>query len=417
MAIFIRLGVSLLVFAVAVNGYNQSAPANCSAAWPEMDLFLPLYVSPTNPRNHEWRDIFLKSLLMHWPLATAQVGLTLILDEEIKGHGLVNEVVTQPLKKVSKHFSRTQVIYDKPSEYYHNKGHDRQQLIMFNADKSSNAEFVGFVDTDCLFTTYTDRGDLFEDNKPVINGRIGRSQNMYWDPVPATSFAFTGLLEPMRCMNYFPVVIKRTHLADLREYVIKYVRVALVVLFAVVTMTLSYVFAQHGGQLSFPEIFAMHTFAPYSQFGILCTYLWYEKRDEYAWYVHDTDPSWDWHNQVQGNVRDKSIFTPEMYYPKPRIASHVRYRTDKIFAGSGNKIAIKRLIDLGQCFSPPFPKPNNSFCKLNPSTADQENVIFDEMHKFELTNWVSITPFKDLLQAQRDRYHRIKDCPFQSIKY
>ena len=28
-----------------------------------------------------------------------------------------------------------------------------------------------------------------------------------------------GLPEPMRCMSYFPVIIKRSHLKDMRDYI------------------------------------------------------------------------------------------------------------------------------------------------------------------------------------------------------
>jgi hypothetical protein len=44
---------------------------------------------------------------------------------------------------------------------------------MFNADNWTTAEYVAFADTDCVFITYVDREDLFEDGLPVINARSG----------------------------------------------------------------------------------------------------------------------------------------------------------------------------------------------------------------------------------------------------
>jgi hypothetical protein len=63
---------------------------------------------------------------------------------------------------------------NEPSTYY-KRGHDRQQRLMFWADNFTTAEYVGFVDTDCVFITYVDREDLFENGKPVINGRSGNT--------------------------------------------------------------------------------------------------------------------------------------------------------------------------------------------------------------------------------------------------
>lgn len=49
---------------------------------------------------------------------------------------------------------------NEPSNFY-SKGYDRQQLLMFWADNYTSSEYVGFVDTDCLFITYVDITDLF----------------------------------------------------------------------------------------------------------------------------------------------------------------------------------------------------------------------------------------------------------------
>jgi hypothetical protein len=56
--------------------------------------------------------------------------------------------------------------------------------------------------------------------------------------------------------------------------------------------------------------------------------LFYMHRDEYVWYVHTETPDWDGVNPppLPGQNGNLSMFTPEMYYPKPRIATHARYR-------------------------------------------------------------------------------------------
>ena len=63
------------------------------------------------------------------------------------------------------------VSHSDPSEWYH-RATDRQQLMMLWADNFTSSEYA-FVDSDAVFLTAVDREDLFEDGKPVINGRLG----------------------------------------------------------------------------------------------------------------------------------------------------------------------------------------------------------------------------------------------------
>jgi hypothetical protein len=72
------------------------------------------------------------------------------------------------------------------------------------------------------------------------------------------------------------------------------------------------------------DIFIIHRIACVGQ----CAYLFYMHRDEYVWYVHTETPDWDGVNPppLPGQNGNLSMFTPEMYYPKPRIATHARYR-------------------------------------------------------------------------------------------
>ena len=75
---------------------------------------------------------------------------------------------------------------------------------------------------DCVFVTYIDREDLFEDGLPVVNGRSGRHDpNDIWSKLPISTFLSLKILEPMRCMSYFPVVIRVKHLKGLRAYIEK----------------------------------------------------------------------------------------------------------------------------------------------------------------------------------------------------
>ena len=66
----------------------------------------------------------------------------------------------------------------------------------------------------------------------------------------------------------------------------------------------------------------------YSEVNLLCTYVWYYHRDEYTWYAFDTTPQWDGQTNpvpVHGHEGNRSIFSPDMLRPKPRVAIHARF--------------------------------------------------------------------------------------------
>lgn len=132
---------------------------------------------------------------------------------------------------------------------------------MFWGDNFTNSEFIGFVDSDCAFITYVDREDLFENGKPVVNGRSGFNNPLSissgWMKGDAKAL---GILEPFKCMSYFPVIVYTHHLKEIRDYF------------------------EQKYNMSFNDVFHQHIeIRPYSQFGIMCTYLWTYHRDDYTW--------------------------------------------------------------------------------------------------------------------------------------
>lgn len=116
-----------------------------------------------------------------------------------------------------------------------------------------------------------DREDLFEDGKPVVNARSGAHCCDVWALMPQGTYLFTGILEPMRCMSYFPVIIKTAHLKEMREFISRH----------------------HNGK-PFNEVFrdVITAYSYYSQFNIMCAYLFHYHRDDYKWYVHTETPLW-----------------------------------------------------------------------------------------------------------------------------
>ena len=94
------------------------------------------------------------------------------------------------------------------------------------------------------------------------------------------------------------------------------------------------------------RIFAKRGFGHYSQFNILCAYIWWHRRDDYVFYVHDTDPGWNGMNdstyvRSRGEWLDKDYFPHDMRNtPKPYLAAHLGGR----YARNGSTVAQVRLV-------------------------------------------------------------------------
>ena len=116
---------------------------------------------------------------------------------------------------------------------------------------------------------------------------------------------FLGLDEPVNCMSYFPVLIQAKHLHELRQFVEK----------------------KHGK--SFDQVF--YTLLSrwgarfYSQFSVICTFLYWLKHDEYIWYIHNASPNWDMISPppTPGQYVNKNMFNAQNSIPKPYIATHM----------------------------------------------------------------------------------------------
>jgi hypothetical protein len=235
--------------------------------WPELDLWLPLHLGPNSRRNTEAFTFFVRSYLLFWPLAVSRTTLRVVLDEEVRGTALHNRTVSLLHAAFVRHPVAAvrplpNVTFAAKSAFYKN-GYDRMQWTMFHADRYTSSAHVGFVDADCVFITYVGRDDVFEEgDKPVVNGRIGINKRPPWSLVPQATLAFTGLPEPLRCMSYFPMVVKTAHLREIRDHIARHHRAP------------------------FDEVFLnISSRMYYSQFNVMCAYLFHRHRDAYRWYV------------------------------------------------------------------------------------------------------------------------------------
>jgi hypothetical protein len=313
-----------------------------------------------------------------------------------------------------------------PANHTYRKGHDRQQHMMLWADNYTTAEYIAFADTDCVFLTYVDREDLFEDGKPVINGRSGPAPERLWQIAPWITHEFSGLETPMRCMSYFPVIVKRAHLASLRAHVVEHWRNT-----------------THLNR-TFDEIFYNVTsWLMAYQFDLMCTYLFYFKRNEYKFYAHPYSVSSDWdgiHPPKDKFESDFSVYKgiPDIFEAKPQIATHARYRHETMNQHRDPFIhLIDTLVQQGLCLTPPLvssgAEGNFSFlhrdhagCEaLNMTRGDDPHGLtfgsrniqklgyYHEMYMFDDADWNEHAELRRsgaLRKRYEERLDRIKHC-------
>jgi hypothetical protein len=114
----------------------------------------------------------------------------------------------------------------------------------------------------------------------------------------------------------------------------------------------------------------------YSQFNIMCAYLFYHRREDYVWYAHDTHPpgvTERWWRGVRpapnpGEMSNKTVFDPYMFLPKPRIAAHARYHSLEKWNVVNSPGKLNAVLRRGYCDSPPFPK-TDEICSVSPVSS------------------------------------------------
>lgn len=372
---------------------TQNRPSNpCNEAWEDLELFLPVFLGAQNRRD-EWRSMFLYTFSHFWPIEKSNTKLMIMLDEEERQNSYIPtiEAAFQSHEALK---NRSRIVFNEvPPVYYDNSGWKRQQYLMMYADNFTSAEYVGFVDTDCMFITYVHSNDIFENGKPVINGKTGNphkhseKEEPIWKEIIRVTYELTGIKEPMKCMSYFPVVIKTKHIAAFRK------------------------FMEDKYSMPFYDIMREHISKKwFGQFDMFCVYLFHYHHDEYVWYVHNVSPGWSYDGAFEGMNTNNSIYTPEMFYPKPRVAIHGRYHAPLIYPGTD---FFYELLKIGTCISPPFPKSNpvlQKGCFPYQSEQDYQTRLFVDMYQFEKFGFYKAYDWKAMVDAVYNRHKLLASC-------
>lgn len=174
---------------------------------------------------------------------------------------------------------------------------------MMHADLCTNATYVGLVDYDTVFTTAVTPNLIFEDGRPVVIARIGEPRVPCWTE---TGEYVLGIKQVMQCMHYFPVTFKTAHIREFRQYVTKL----------------------HGKDFKdvVSEASVKLNLDPlcYCHYSMMCNYVWYHHRNEYAWHLQYIKPI----RPSSATVPHEYFFTevtPQEKTPYPRSSQHIRH--------------------------------------------------------------------------------------------
>ena len=424
------LTFSLLLLSIAteIGGIQW----DCQRAWPSLELFLPLFVNPLQEQQQQkqWHRVFLSSFITFWPLNISRTSVRFVAPEEKRYTRVYREFRSLLLEHYASklswdgregggqgfELSLTPPLINVMTSgdaTFNNSEHIRTQLLMFFADNytSEKHDYIGFVEADTMFVNYVDREDIFEDGKPVIHGRVGMDpRHQYHNNLASTSgFWLLGgskYPEPMRCRNYYPFVIKRSHLRDMR----------------------SFIFQTHNSHDSiygvFEEYIALFNGHLSHQFNVMCTYLWYFKRDEYKWYVHEFNEEWtDRNGNGSGNGNDTLTMNVSSLSSNKAREDSLKKEIDVSFAAKP-MIAIssshhyRKMLDKiafeGYCLSPPFPKlhgdENRTCYALTGSMQNDSYIYIKDMHSYGDATYFMSENISDAIVEHKKRYDRIKNC-------
>ncbi len=312
-----------------------------------------LYVRMNYGKRKQYNIMLIPSMRYFWFLP---VNLTVVLDDTPQDRVFGRSIAAQ--------FPYPKICYEKKidSKYNHNNGKSFSELSNFYADNCFNKTFVGFVDTDTFFVTPVTPELLFNGTKPYVVGVYGNT-NTDWK---IGTKAALGKKEVFGCMSYFPVVVKVEHLIEMRQYMANL------------------------HNKTFLEVFQNFSVKEneYSQFSIICNYLWYFHRDEYQFHAQ---------LHTQGAKWSETSLQPSMHYYNTSLTEHIKMPQPRSAVHYGHMGRSKKdLIRPGVCKSGGF--------ILCPNVCDpkKEDPLHKDLFQFEAFHW---TWDSRCLQTQEKHYN------------
>ena len=338
-------------------------------AYENMDLYLRM-TTENSIFTKLYQGVLVQSMRYFWPV---NVSMVVVLDHEREEDHVFgdNEIRKFPFPRVCYMTTSTIVKYS---------GKDRMQRDMFYPEKCTSKKYVGYIDTDTMFITRIIPHMLFVDGKPIIVGIYGNVSHNFWSFVSQSTAKIFKTKEVMRCMSYFPLILKVDHIIKLREYLTKL------------------------HNMSFDEILQKIRVRFISQFNLMCQYIWMFHRNEYKFHFQ-LQP------KIVPNVSSEAREEPKYYeklltreetLPFARPSTHYKY----VAGGWKNQNTYKRLFKASICFAGGFEQCPDK-CK-----TFKKDSLRKEMFYFDYIDW---TWDKRCLAAQKDHYREL--AKYESSQY
>ena len=341
---------------------------------------------------------FLKSLKLFW--AETRLNLTLVMDDENKEDHATGQ-------RLANKWPYPKIAYRKPGDpsvYTYNQRR-RMFLSYFYPEEYTTAEYVGFVDTDTMFTTVVTPNMLFVDGRPTVQARIGQPYfHEQWECWSDVTEYFLGQKETLQCMTYFPVIFKVQHVIEMRKFAEKRFGKPFLEIF-------KKSFDFHNPSLGGADCVC--------QYSIICNYVWYYHRDEYDFHLQMV-PHLNW----TGDHRRKSQQTfqyfmsidPKYLIPKPRISIHARhYMENGIYVSINFDLAkdpyfthLKQRVREGLCHSIWFDRCPEKCEDI------KKNSVQLSIYSFERFNWAWDNR---CLEEQKRHYENVKKLIMYNEKH
>ena len=331
----------------------------------DMDVYLRM-TSANRELVNFYDNVLVRSMSYFWPDIESMV---VVLDEEQSEDKLFGN-------NSQKVFPFPRVCFMENVQIRGYTGCDRMQRDMFYPELCTSKTFVAYVDTDTMFASRVVPEMLFVDSKPKVIGVYGNIADQWYERVSQATVDLFKTKEVMRCMSYFPVIMKVEHIIELRKYLEKI----------------------HG--LTFDELLMKKTIQikHISQFNIMCQYIWMFHRDEYVFYLQyqpNTKPGLSSANREDKAYFSKLDISQFQTYPLARVSFHYKYMLEDWTS----QIMYRHLFKTSVCFMGGF--------ELCPRVCERysKDSLRKEMFVFDMLDW---TWDSRCMEAQRSHYKELE---------